>query len=336
MRTVNRILLDQTMKGLASLYAKCYRGKEAQNALAEARSGNRMWQVIGIAGVFLAVGAGYAISGGHFAVLLGAAGPELLTILGAGCMTVLIGNDFGTVRHLFGGLPKIFAGPRWKKADYQDALCLLFLLVRVARQEGNMALEKHIESPAQSSIFSRFPRLVADKFLISFIADVLRSVTMNFTDPHTVSEMMEAELEKRHHEELRAPKALSTLADGLPALGIVAAVLGVIKAMGAISESPDVLGHMIGSALVGTLLGVFLAYGLVGPLAARLRGVLEEESAMPGLVRHVITAHLSALAPQLAVEVGRKVVPSHMQPSFSELDEALSELAKVTRQKEAA
>jgi chemotaxis protein MotA len=295
-----------------------------------------MWQIIGIAGVFLAVGAGYAISGGHFAVLLEAAGPELLTILGAGCMTVLIGNDVGTVRHVFGGLLKVFSGPRWKKADYKDALCLLFLLVRVARQEGNMALEKHIESPEQSAIFTRFPRLAADKFLTAFIADVFRSITMNFTDPHTVGDMMESELEKRHHEELRAPKALATMADALPALGIVAAVLGVIKAMGAISESPDVLGRMIGSALVGTLLGVFLAYGLVGPLAARMRGILEEEGAMPGLVRHVITAHLSALAPQLAVEVGRKVVPSHLQPSFSELDEAVGELAKGTRQKEAA
>jgi len=295
-----------------------------------------MWQVIGIAGVFLAVGTGYAISGGHFAVLLEAAGPELLTILGAGCMTVLIGNDIGTVRHVFGGLLKVFAGPRWKKADYQDALCLLFLLVRVARQEGNMALEKHIESPEQSAIFTRFPRLAADKFLTSFIADVFRSITMNFTDPHTVGDMMESELEERHHEELRAPKALATMADALPALGIVAAVLGVIKAMGAISESPDVLGRMIGSALVGTLLGVFLAYGLIGPLAVRMRGVLEEEGAMPGLVRHVITAHLGALAPQLAVEVGRKVVPSHLQPSFSELDDAVGELAKGTRQKEAA
>ena len=295
-----------------------------------------MWQIIGIAGVFMAIGTGYAISGGHFAVLIEAAGPELLTIFGGGCMTILIGNDIGTVRHVFGGLLKVFKGPRWKKADYQDALCLLFLLSRVARQEGNMALEKHIEAPDQSSIFTRYPRLAADHFLTSFIADVFRSITMNFTDPHTVGDMMENELEKRHHEELRAPRALATMADALPALGIVAAVLGVIKAMGAISESPDVLGRMIGSALVGTLLGVFLAYGLVGPLATRMKGILDEEAAMYGLVRHVIAAHLGALAPQLAVEVGRKVVPSHLQPSFAELDALLSDLAKGARLKEAA
>ena len=293
-----------------------------------------MWQAIGIAGVFLAIGSGYALAGGHFAVIIHAVGPELLTILGAGCMTVLIGNEIGTVSRVVGGLMKIFSGARWRKADYLDALSLVFLLVRVARQEGNMALEKHIESPDQSAIFSRYPRLRGDRALMSFITDVFRAITMNFTDPQTVGEMMETELEKWHQEDLRAPKALSTMADALPALGIVAAVLGVIKAMGAISESPEVLGHMIGSALVGTLLGVFLAYGLVGPMAARLRGIVEEESMMRGMVRQVIISHLGGLAPQVAVEVGRKSVPSKLKLSFEELDQTISEAAKSMRTKE--
>jgi chemotaxis protein MotA len=132
---------------------------------------------------------------------------------------------------------------------------------------------------------------------------------------------------------MRAPKALTMMADGLPALGIVAAVLGVIKAMGSISEPPEVLGHMIGSALVGTLLGVFLAYGLVGPLAVRLKGVIEEEATMLGMVRQVIVSHLEGLAPQLAVEVGRKAVPSKLQPSFEELDQVVNEVAKSVRAK---
>ncbi|OYV39632.1 MAG: flagellar motor stator protein MotA [Rhodospirillales bacterium 20-64-7] len=265
--------------------------------------------------------------------MLQAIGPELLTILGSGVMTVLISNEMSTIKKILGGFKKIFAGSRWKKSDYVDALCLVFLLARVARQEGNMALEKHIENTESSPIFQRYTRLSTDPSLITFIADVFRSITMNFTDAHTVGEMMETELEKRQHEEMRAPKALSMMADSLPALGIVAAVLGVVKAMGAISEPPEVLGEMIGSALVGTLLGVFLAYGLVGPLAARLKGVLEEEASMLGMVRQVIVSHLEGLAPQLAVEVGRKSVPSRFQPTFEELDEVVNEAAKSIRAK---
>ena len=168
---------------------------------------------------------------------------------------------------------------------------------------------------------------------MSFVADVFRTITLNFTDPLKVGEMMELEIDKRHEEEMRAPQALSTMADALPALGIVAAVLGVIKAMGAINESPDILGHMIGTALVGTFLGVFLSYGMVGPIAARLRGVLEEEAIMLGMISRVITSHLEGLGPQLAVEVGRKSVPTRFQPSFDELDRLLSDTARSARAK---
>lgn len=290
-----------------------------------------MWQLIGLAGVFLAIGTGYKLEGGSFGVIIHAIGPELLIILGAGLMTILIANEFATVLKLLGGFKKIVVGPRWRKADYMDALCLLFLLARVARQDGNMVLEKHIENPESSAIFTRYPRLCADPGLVLFVADVFRGITMNVTDAHKVGELMETEIEKRHYEELRAAKALSTVADALPALGIVAAVLGVIKAMGAISESPEILGHMIGSALVGTFLGVLLAYGVVGPMAGRIRGVIEEEGSMLGMVRQVIMSHLEGLGPQLAVEVGRRSVPSRFQPSFAELDEMVAEVAKSFR-----
>jgi chemotaxis protein MotA len=143
--------------------------------------------------------------------------------------------------------------------------------------------------------------------------------------------MMDTEIDTRQQEEMRAPTALSTMADALPALGIVAAVLGVIKAMGAINESPDILGHMIGAALVGTFLGVFLSYGLVGPIAGRLRSVLQEESVMLGMLRQVVTSHLEGLGPQLAVEVGRKSVPMRFQPSFEELDQLLGETTRSAR-----
>jgi chemotaxis protein MotA len=290
-----------------------------------------MWQLIGLAGVFAAIGVGYTIEGGSFAVVFDALGPELLIILGSGAMTVLVGNEMATVKAIIGGLRKVAMGPRWSKRDYTDALCLVFLLVRVARQEGNLALERHIENPAGSPLFSRYPRLSADTALLTFITDVFRSITLNFTDPHKVGEMMDVEIDTRQHEELRAPTALATMADALPALGIVAAVLGVIKAMGAINESPDILGHMIGAALVGTFLGVFLSYGLIGPIASRLRSVLVEECVILVVLRQVITSHLEGLGPQLAVEVGRKSVPRRFQPSFEELDQILTETARSTR-----
>jgi len=293
-----------------------------------------MWQLIGLIGVFGAIIAGYLLGGGKFGVILHALGPELLIILGSGLMTMLLSNEFATVTKLMGKFSKVISGPVWKKADYIDALCLLFLLARIARQEGNMALEKHIENPESSVVFSRYPRLLKDHHFVAFTTDVFRSITMNFTDPHKVGEMMETELEKHHSEELRSAKALASVADALPALGIVAAVLGVIKAMGAISESPEVLGAMIGAALVGTFLGVLLAYGVVGPIAARIKGVIEEESVMLSMVRQVIMAHLEGLGPQLAVEVGRRSVPTRFQPTFQELDETVSETAKSVRTKE--
>ena len=282
-----------------------------------------MLQLSGLIGVFGAIGAGYVLEGGKFGAIMHALGPELLIILGSGAMTMLISNEFATVKKLLGKFKKVVSGPGWRKTDYMDALCLLFLLARVARQEGNMALEKHIENPESSVVFSRYTRICADHHLVSFITDVFRSITMNFIDPHKVGEMMETEIEKHHHEELMAAKALST----------VAAVLGVIKAMGAISEAPEVLGAMIGSALVGTFLGVLLAYGVIGPIAGRIKGIIEEEGHMLGMVRQVIMAHLEGLGPQLAVEVGRRSVPTRFQPSFAELDEMVAETGKAIRTK---
>ncbi len=295
-----------------------------------------MWQVIGIAGVFAAIAIGYTIAGGHFGVIINAAGPEMLIIGGSGAATLLISNDLSVVRNTGSVLKRAFSGPRWRRTDYADALCLMFLLVRVLRQEGNVSLERHIENPSESAIFTRYPRLLADRTLVSFIADVMRSITLNVTDPHTVGEMMESEIHKRQAEDMRAAKAMATIADAFPALGIVAAVLGVIKAMGAISESPEILGHMIGSALVGTFLGVFLAYALVGPIAGRMKGVLEEEGSMLPVIRQVIISHLEGLAPQLAVEVGRKLVPTRHQPNFDELDKMMTDTAKSARKVEAA
>src|ERR1700744_6462035 len=264
------------------------------------------------------------MSGGKMGVVLEALPHELMCIGGAGIAAFLISNSVSTIKATGGGFARIFSGTKWKAADYKDLLSLLFLLTKTMKSKGVIALESHIEKPHESSIFSRYPKIMKDHFAIDFICDTLRMMTMNLEDPHQVEDAMEKQLEKHHHEAHRPAHALSQLADGLPALGIVAAVLGVIKTMGAITEPPAVLGEMIGSALVGTFLGVFLAYGMVGPMAARMGAVIDEEAAFYKIIQAVLVSHLHGNAAQISVEIGRGSVPSENQPSFLELEEALN------------
>jgi len=289
-----------------------------------------MFQIIGIVLLFGLVFGSYLMSGGNMGVILHAAPHELMAILGAAVAAFLISNSMTTIKATGGGFGKVFKGPKWKASDYRDLLSLLFLLTKTMKSKGVIALESHIENPGESTIFSRFPKIAHDHFAVDFICDTLRMMTMNLEDPHQVEDAMEKQLEKHHHEALGPAHALSTMADGLPALGIVAAVLGVIKTMGAITEPPEVLGEMIGGALVGTFLGVFLAYGLVGPMAARLKEVVEADSAFYKIIQSVLVAHLHGNAAQISVEIGRGSVPSEAQPSFLELEEALSAIPNET------
>ena len=283
-----------------------------------------MFQIIGVVLLFATVFGSYLWSGGNMSVILHALPHEMLAIGGAGIAAFLVSNSMTVVKGTGGGLAKVFAGPKWKASDYRDLLSLLFLLTKTMKSKGVIALESHIEKPHESSIFSRYPKISKDHFAVDFICDTLRMMTMNLEDPHQVEDAMEKQLEKHHHEALAPAGALQSLADALPALGIVAAVLGVIKTMGSITEPPEVLGTMIGGALVGTFLGVFLAYGLVGPFAARLKEIIEEEGSYYRIIQSVLVAHLHGNAAQISVEIGRGSVPSGAQPSFLELEEALS------------
>jgi len=283
-----------------------------------------MFQIIGIVLLFGMVFGSFIISGGNMGVVLEAAPHELMAIGGAGIAAFLISNSLTTIKATGGGLAGAFKGPKWKAQDYKDLLSLLFLLTKTMKSKGVIALESHIEKPHDSSIFGRYPKIMKDHFAIDFIADTLRMMTMNLEDPHQVEDAMEKQLEKHHHEALGPSHAIASLADGLPALGIVAAVLGVIKTMGAITEPPEVLGTMIGGALVGTFLGVFMAYGMVGPLAGRMKDVVDEEGAFYRIIQSVLVAHLHGNAAQISVEIGRGSVPSDAQPSFLELEEHLS------------
>jgi chemotaxis protein MotA len=285
-----------------------------------------MLQIIGIVVLFAMVFGGFLMSGGSLGVVIEALPHEMMTIGGAAIAALLIGGSMYSLKKIGGDFGKVISGPKWKPNDYRDLLCLLFLLTKTMKTKGLIALEAHIEKPEDSSIFKRYPRIAKDHFALDFICDTLRMMTMSLEDPHQVETAMDKQLEKHHHEALGPANSLQTTADGLPALGIVAAVLGVIKTMGAISEPPEVLGRMIGSALVGTFLGVFLAYGIVGPIATRLKAIVEDDSLFYHVIRDILVAHLHGNAAQVSVEIGRGSIPSEAQPSFKEVEDALNEI----------
>jgi chemotaxis protein MotA len=285
-----------------------------------------MFQIGGIICVFVMVFGGYMIAGGKFDVILHSLPHEMIVIGGAAVGQLLLGQSGATIMKIFKDFGKIFSGSKWKPSDYQDLLSLLFLLTKTMKTRGVVALEQHIEKPEESKLFQNYPRILKDHFAVDFICDTLRMMTMNLEDPHQVEDAMEKQLEKHHHEAITPSHALQGMADALPALGIVAAVLGIIKTMSAITEPPAVLGGMIGGALVGTFMGVFLAYGLIGPMAQRLGQVYEEEASFYKIIQSVLVAHLHGNAAQISVEIGRGSVPSGAQPSFAKLEEALGAL----------
>lgn len=285
-----------------------------------------MLAIVGIVLVFVCVFVIYIMSGGKIEIVLEAAPHEVGTILGAAIGAFLIANKADVIKKTLKDLKKVFSGPKWKKQDYQDLLCLLFQLLKLIRTKGMIALEPHIENPEASTIFSQYPKILHDHFAIDFICDTLRMMTMNFEDPHQLEDMMDKQLEKHHHEAAAPQHSMQSMADGIPALGIVAAVLGVIKTMASISEPVEVLGAMIGGALVGTFLGVFMAYGLFGPFASKLGQVYDQEHSFYLIIRSILVSHLKGNAPQVSVEVGRGEVPSLYQPSFKDLEPILSEL----------
>ncbi len=283
-----------------------------------------MIAIIGIIVVFGMVFGGYLLAGGKMGIIIKALPFEMIMIGGAAVGAFLLGNDGSTVKHTLKDIGKVFKGNKWSPGDYRDLLCLLFELVRLARTDA-VGLETHIEAPDESSIFGRYPRIQADKEAVALICDTLRSASMNYDDPHQVEEILENRLEAALHHRLHSSHALQTIADGLPALGIVAAVLGVIKTMASIDQPPEILGKMIGGALVGTFLGVFLAYGLVAPFAAKVKAVVEEDAHFYGLIREVLVANLHQHPTNICIEVGRQNTPSHNRPTFTELEDAMKE-----------
>ncbi|MEP6786113.1 MAG: flagellar motor stator protein MotA [Sphingomonadales bacterium] len=280
-----------------------------------------MLPVIGLVVLIALVFGGFAFTGGNLAPVLEAMPHEMLIIGGAAVGALIIGNSAGELKALVGSLGTVFKGPKYKKKDYLDAIFLTSRLMKMMRVEGPVAVEPHIEDPKGSAIFGEYPKLMKDQTLIHLITDSLRLVVVSSgtLDPHAVEDVIDNAVKTHHHHAIRPAEALQGLSDALPALGIVAAVLGVVKTMGSIDQPPAVLGAMIGSALVGTFLGVLLAYGIVGPFSSRAKSAIEEDAAIYHVVKQIIIASLHGHPQPLVIEAARSGIAHHNQPSFSDV-----------------
>lgn len=284
-----------------------------------------MFFFIGLAVVFGAVLGGYVAAGGKMAPIIKAAPFEFVIIAGAAIGASLVGNSFPIFKAAMGGIVKCIKGPKWKQADYLGLIVLVGKLLGVMKKEGVVALEAHVENPEASPIFGEFPNLLHDHSVVAMICDPLRLtiISQGNLNPDTVEDIMGKAIKVHHHEAMRAPAALNTMAGSMPALGIVACVLGVVKTMGAIDQPPAVLGALIGAALVGTMLGVFLSYGMFEPFAGRLAQIVDEESQVYDVIQKMMVSNLKGEAQPVMIEAARACISHHNQPSFAECFDAL-------------
>jgi len=280
-----------------------------------------MFAAVGIIVVLVMVFGAFVFSGGSIGVILHALPVELTVILGAAVGSTIVGNSGADMKALLGGMAKAFKGPKYNKKDFLDVIFLVSKLMKMLRTDGPVAVEPHIEDPKSSAIFSEYPKLLKDSTLIHLICDTLRLVVVSSgtLDPRAVEDVMDNSIKTHTHHSIAPANSLQTLADALPALGIVAAVLGVVKTMGSIDKPPSILGAMIGSALVGTFMGVLLAYGIVGPFASRCKQVVEADAAIYGVVKQIIIASLHGHPLPLVIEAARSGISHNNQPAFADV-----------------
>jgi chemotaxis protein MotA len=262
----------------------------------------------------------YIVHGGNISVILKALPFEMITILGAAAGAFLMNNQMKVVKATLSGVGGAFKGSKYTKARYMELLALQFEILQKARKEGLMAIEQDVENPEQSPVFAKYPTIAADHHVVEFITDYLRMMVSGNLNAHEIESLMDAEIDT-HHEEAHAPvAAVARLAGALPAFGIVAAVLGVVNTMGSVGQPPAVLGGMIGSALVGTFLGILMAYGVVEPLGGLMEQKMEEAGKEFQCVKTTLLASMQGYAPSTAIEFGRKVLYSTERPTFTELE----------------
>ncbi len=284
-----------------------------------------MFSIGGILLVFACVIAGYLMEKGRIGVLLQPA--ELLIIGGAAIGTVLTANPMYVLKRILGGLLGVLKGSPFPKKRYVETLKMMFDLLAKSRKEGAIAIESDIEEPDKSPILSRYPKFLADHHARDFVCDTMRMAITGGVSAFDVDQMMELDMDVHHNSATQPSQALTTMADALPGLGIVAAVLGVVVTMGSLGGPPEEIGRKVAAALVGTFLGILLCYGLVGPLASNMSKLVDEEQNYYHVLRVVMLAFIKGTSPILAVEMGRRAIPEHSRPSFFEVEKACRERA---------
>ena len=280
-----------------------------------------MFAIIGIVVVIACVFGGFMLEGGHMGVLWQPI--ELLIIGGAALGSFFIASPksiaIGTFKHVM----HVFTGKEPSAGDYQDLLTLLFELINIARRDGIVALEPHVSKPEQSATLNKYPAIAKNKQLAHFICDNIKCLLSEGIDAHRYDDLMRTDIATMHHHAMIAPGAVTKVADSLPGLGIVAAVLGIVLTMGKINEPPEVLGHSIGAALVGTFLGILMSYGFVGPMATNLEYQAKAQQHMLHVAKEVLAAFNSGFSPMLSVEMGRRAIPEDVRPSMDDMEGAL-------------
>jgi len=277
-----------------------------------------MFVIIGIVVVIGAVAGGYLMEHGNIRVLLQPA--ELIIIGGAATGTVLIANPLHILKAIAGGIGGVFGGSKYGKEKYLETLKMMYELFTRARKEGLMALETDSDDPEKSPVFSKYPEFLKDHHALAFVCDTIRMAAGGGVEPFDVDQMMELDMDVHHHESGQPIAALSTMADSLPGLGIVAAVLGVVITMGALGGPPEEIGHKVAAALVGTFLGILLCYGFIGPVAANMAKSAEEQHSYYHVLRVVMVSFMKGTPPTVAVEFARRAIPGHVRPSFQETE----------------
>ncbi|MGC9224350.1 MAG: flagellar motor stator protein MotA [Terracidiphilus sp.] len=279
-----------------------------------------MFAIVGIFLVFAAIIGGFLMEKGHMAVLLQPA--ELIIIAGAAAGTLLVANPMRILKAIAAGLTGTLKGSPYTRARYLSTLKMMYQFLNKVRKEGLLAVEMDVEKPAESAIFKGYPDFLHDHHALDFVCDTLRTAITGGVEPFDMDQMMELDMEVHHHEAAQPCDSLTTVADSLPGLGIVAAVLGVVITMGSLGGPPEEIGKHVAAALVGTFLGILLCYGVVGPLAANMRKLADEHDEYLHVLRVLMLAFLKGSAPMIAIELGRRAIPVHARPSFDEMEKS--------------
>ncbi|MGE5545496.1 MAG: flagellar motor stator protein MotA [Solirubrobacterales bacterium] len=283
-----------------------------------------MFAIIGIAVTIVSVIGGYAANGGHLGVLWQPF--EFVIIVGAAVGSLLLGNPKSTILGIVKNLGMVIKGAHHKKENYVELLSMLYAVFKLAKTKGDLALESHVEKPDESPLFAKFPGFNSDHHTRTFLCDYLRLLTLGTSNAHELESIIDGELEAHHKHYHEIAHAVTLMADAMPALGIVAAVLGVIHTMGSITEPPEVLGHLIGAALVGTFSGVLLSYAFFAPVGRNLQMAFDSDHFYFCSIKAGLLAHMQGYAPQVSIEFARKILPDELRPTFQELEETITNL----------